>query len=503
MAPRLGWYLDGHRRENQWQGATAHQKSVRFPVAARQRIRPVSRDGEPTRARIHSQIPLRSQTEMPHPNWFIDSTLTAGVNRITGIPRVIRELVAASLGRYGDPEAVRLEPVGVRGERYRTCEFQQPRRATEARASRLLTVVHQSTDSFLREYAPRLQQAIVSGVMAIGGVPTWAIARTGEGTSDSPLRFHQGDVLILADATWVIPRWRNAVSAARADGARIIPVIYDLLPITHSEFFSRLFCVQFERWLTDMIPMSDALICISHSTAEELRLFATRQGQSHLLPPVGVFPLGATLAGGEDSPSESVAKVFQDHCCTFLMVGTIEPRKNHGQVLDAFQIAWAHGSNAQLVIIGRRGWQCDQIISRIKRLMQTGRRIAYIDNATDDDLRYAYRRAGCLIFSSFAEGFGLPIIEALALGLPVLASDIPVHREVGGRLVEYFPLGDTQRLAAVIQGVADGSILLSRNEAGVTHLTTWAESAAALASEIRKLLGDDSDPPTPRDHDPS
>jgi len=434
--------------------------------------------------------------------WFIDCTLTAGVDRITGIPRVVRELVAASSDSCGTADCPRFTPVGVRGGRYRDCES-QPNRHPRRRLARGLRTAAQRADAFLRDHAPSLQHAIVTAVMAAGGLPSLGLACAGVGTSDSPLRFHQGDVLILADATWVIPRWRNAVSAARADGARIIPVIYDLLPITHSECFSRLFCAQFERWLTDMIPMSDALVCISHATAEELRLFATSHGQSRLLPPVGVFPLGATLAGGDNSPSESVAKVFQEDCCAFLMVGTIEPRKNHGQVLDAFEIAWAHGSNAQLVIIGRRGWQCDQIISRIKRLMQTGRRIAYIDNATDDDLRYAYRRAGCLIFSSFAEGFGLPIIEALALGLPVLASDIPVHREVGGRLVEYFPLGDTQRLAAVIQGVADGSILLSRTEAGVTHLTTWAESAAALTSEIRKLLGDDSDQPTPRDHAPS
>jgi alpha-1,2-rhamnosyltransferase len=170
------------------------------------------------------------------------------------------------------------------------------------------------------------------------------------------------------------------------------------------------------------------------------------------------------------------------------MVGTIEPRKNHSLVLDAFDQAWSEGSQAPLVVIGKRGWQCEDVIARFADITRNGRPFTYICDATDADLQYAYRRSRCLIFPSFAEGFGLPIVEALAQGLPVIASDIPVHREVGNGHATYIPLGDPTHLARLIHSIEDGSTTLHAPTPGTVHLPTWAESAAAIQVEIDRLL---------------
>ena len=201
-----------------------------------------------------------------------------------------------------------------------------------------------------------------------------------------------------------------------------------------------------------------------------------------------MFPLGTKLTPAAAEPRTEVAAIFAKADRPFLMVGTIEPRTNHALVLDAFERFWAAGGNAPLVVIGRRGWQCDATLRRFTALAAAGRPFTHIGDATDADLQYAYRHARCLIFPSVAEGFGLPIVEALAQALPAIASDIPVHREVGGDLTTYIPLGDPAHLAALLRSIEDGSTVLTAPAPGTVHLPTWAESAAALQSEIDRLL---------------
>jgi len=324
--------------------------------------------------------------------------------------------------------------------------------------------------------------------MAAGGIPSLGLATAGAAAAAEPVLFQSGDVLLLADATWMIPRWKRAVESAKAEGARIVPLIHDLLPWSHPQFFAPLFCAQFTRWLHDMIPLADALICISAATADALRQFAAANGLADGLPPVGVVPLGTTLTPMASEPRTEVAAIFATGDRPFLMVGTIEPRKNHALVLDAFERLWATGGTAPLVVIGRRGWQCEATLRRFTAFAAAGRPFTHIVDATDADLHYAYRNARCLIFSSFAEGFGLPIVEALAQGLPAIASDIPVHREVGGDLATYIPLGDPGHLAELLRSIENGSTVLTAPGSGTVHLPTWAESAAAVQSEIDRLL---------------
>lgn len=363
---------------------------------------------------------------------------------------------------------------------------------TDAAKSSGLAIVTRSTlrrmDEWLRDHFPSIEHAVVKAVMAAGGIPSLGLATAGAAAAAEPVLFQSGDVLLLADATWMIPRWQSAVESAKAEGARVVPVIYDLLTLSHPQFFAPLFCAQFKRWLIEMIPLADACVCISHATADALRQFATAEGLTDALPPVGVFPLGTKLTPAAAEPRTEVAAIFAKADRPFLMVGTIEPRKNHALVLDAFERFWAAGGNAPLVVIGRRGWQCDATLRRFTALAAAGRPFTHIGDATDADLHYAYRHARCLIFPSVAEGFGLPIVEALAQALPAIASDIPVHREVGGDLTTYIPLGDPAHLAALLRSIEDGSTVLTAPAPGTVHLPTWAESAAALQSEIDRLL---------------
>lgn len=123
----------------------------------------------------------------------------------------------------------------------------------------------------------------------------------------------------------------------------------------------------------------------------------------------------------------------------FLMVGTIEPRKDHSLVLDTFEQLWTQGSGDKLCIIGKPGWNTEAFMLRLRTHPESGTRLLLLDHATDEILQEAYQRSDALIQASAGEGFGLPLIEAGQHGKPILCSDIPVFHEVGGSHALYFP----------------------------------------------------------------
>jgi glycosyltransferase involved in cell wall biosynthesis len=148
-----------------------------------------------------------------------------------------------------------------------------------------------------------------------------------------------------------------------------------------------------------------------------------------------------------------------------LTVGTIEPRKDHRVLLDALKLM---PDAPPLAIVGRVGWKAGDIVRRIVMMEKMGR-VRHLDQVDDSDLPALYSAAKALVLPSSYEGFGLPVLEAMACGCPVLCSWSSSLPEVGGRAVRYFRTGDSGDLAGRL------SILLSDEE-----LRT-AMSAAGLA----------------------
>lgn len=176
----------------------------------------------------------------------------------------------------------------------------------------------------------------------------------------------------------------------------------------------------------------------------------------------------------------------------YLMVGAIEPRKNHLTVLDAFERLWGRGSNVRLIVVGRRGWNCDAIERRFLAHPRLGRDLHWFPELSDTELEHCYRHAKAIVFASLGEGFGLPIVEGLQHGLPVIASDLPVHREVAGNFAAYFDPAKPEALATWIEqletmGELPG-ILPARNYRAVT----WYEATVELLSHCRDLVRESS-----------
>jgi O-antigen biosynthesis alpha-1,2-rhamnosyltransferase len=298
------------------------------------------------------------------------------------------------------------------------------------------------------------------------------------------VQFRRGDVLVLLDPAWSIDLSRE-LKRAKNEGVRIWMVVNDLIPIVYPELAPEGTPILMDKWLRQVVPLAHGALGISRSVAIELRAHLEDIGLgAHLR--IDHFYLGAGL--GEIEPGASrvaaITDIFAGGSRVYLIVGTIEPRKNHAMVIDTFERLWASGSSAKLLIFGRLGWRSDDLARRIRRHPELGRRLLWLEAGTDSELDFAYRHATALLFPSRCEGFGLPLVEAMRYGLPVLASDIPVFREIGGDYPRFF---DADASGALEHAVRQLELGLGPT-VGIRRIPrawlSWLESAQLLLQKV-------------------
>ena len=274
-------------------------------------------------------------------------------------------------------------------------------------------------------------------------------------------------------------------------GVRLCFVVYDMLPLLRPDWWPPEMSPKYERWLRTLASVADDICCISAAVADEVSEWVERTGIKGLYaqPAVRHFHLGADLSNSAPSRGwpedyEAVCAALDTDAPTFLMVGTIEPRKGHAEVLEAFDRLWAAGHAMNLVVVGKAGWMVDDTLARFRSHERRGKDFFWFDAASDECLEDLYRCATCLIAASEGEGFGLPLIEAARHGVPMIVRDLPVFREVAGKSAYYFGGPESAEL--------DHSLLewLALNEQGRAPLpsemkwNTWAQSAAQLVESL-------------------
>ncbi|HLD65990.1 MAG TPA: glycosyltransferase family 1 protein [Pseudomonas sp.] len=300
-----------------------------------------------------------------------------------------------------------------------------------------------------------------------------------------PLHAEPGDQLVLLDSSWHDDIFPLAEQLKRK-GVGVVSVIYDLIPLTHPQFCDEGLVKVFDQWFDWIARTADGFMAISQTISQQVDVEIQRRlGKKEALKRWhGHFHLGSELDLLRDTArlNPDLERMFRDAAPVYLMVSTIEPRKNHAYLLDAFELLWAQGSSARLCIIGKIGWKCEALVARIKRHPQHGKRLFMFNRVNDKSLEYAYARSRALVFPSYVEGFGLPLVEAMHRGLPAMASDIPVFREVGGDFMAYFDLAEPQSLAdLVLQFESTGSFPALRLIAD-WHWIGWREASEQLIS---------------------
>ncbi|GIX26083.1 MAG: hypothetical protein KatS3mg122_3314 [Caldimonas sp.] len=240
----------------------------------------------------------------------------------------------------------------------------------------------------------------------------------------------------------MVPAQQGFLQRWHDRGVKLWFVVYDLLPILFPQGFPEGAPQGHRRWF-EAIGRFDGLACISRAVADEVaaQLAQSRPGRERALP-IGWFHLGADVVHSQPSfglpaDAQQVLKALQRRP-TFLMVGTLEPRKGHAQTLEAFEQIWAQGSDANLAIVGKQGWMVEALVDRLRGHPEHGKRLFWLEGISDEYLEKVYAASTCLIAASYGEGFGLPLIEAAQHRLPIIARDIPVFREVAGEHAFFF-----------------------------------------------------------------
>jgi len=299
-----------------------------------------------------------------------------------------------------------------------------------------------------------------------------------------PISFSPGDVILMLDSSWHLPAW-EAISHAKDNGANVIVVIYDLIPITHPQFCEQALCKVFSRWFEQAEKNVDGYIAISKTVRCSLQDYLISLGATPDSERLGYFYLGADVAKEQGCAREELMGALKGS--SYLIVSTVEPRKNHQYLLDSFNQLWALGLDIKLHIVGRVGWRVDKLIRDIEQHPQFNAKLFLWNDLDDAELVYCYKNSKALVFPSYVEGFGLPIIEAQHYQLPVLASDTPIHREVGGGSVIYFDLADSADLVTKISDVEQGCLSLNEQAHFDLNQYTWQHSANRLVQEIRRI----------------
>ncbi len=298
-----------------------------------------------------------------------------------------------------------------------------------------------------------------------------------------------GDVFLALDSGWgTIDEYLRLFPALHSAGVIIIGVVYDLIPLAHCHYFKGLpgFKESFASWIGLLTAYSRALVGISQATRDETRAYLDSL-RLHRLPALDYFHLGFDRAEIRP-PAQNTTDVFDRHRFNLLMVGTLEIRKGYDTALDAFDRLSRDRTDIALHIIGKEGWNVEDALARIDAHPLLDKSLFWRAEADDALLAQAYSECDLLIAASHTEGFGLPLIEAAQVDLPVVASDIPVFTEVAGPHAYYFPAGDGKALAhTVATALADIADCTVRRSSAMPVLT-WRQSTDMLLRAVRTRL---------------
>jgi len=317
---------------------------------------------------------------------------------------------------------------------------------------------------------------------------------------DELIEHASGDVMLVADFTGglaVIANNAGVFAQLKNDGVELCFVVYDLLPVQMPNFFPP---GQFDYldWLNTVSSVADRVICISKDVANEMKSWVEISGFSRLLPmKICWFHLGADINNSVPTcglPNNADRILCQIQARTsFLMVGTIEPRKGYLQTIEAFTQLWLDGVDVNLVIVGKEGWQGLQdelrrnileIACAILNHPELNKKLIWLKGISDEYLEIVYAASTCLIAASEGEGFGLPLIEAAQHKKPIIARDIPVFRELAGESAFYF--GGLSSLAMAVS-IVEWIELYKHNshpKSEAMPYLTWQESAAQLKLQL-------------------
>ncbi len=275
------------------------------------------------------------------------------------------------------------------------------------------------------------------------------------------LRSHflpKDDAIVSSQTTYVVAS-HSGVGKVRGGMSRLDPLgkmqrliyIHDLIPIDYPEYQRPETKQQFSGFLKELTDAPVVAVSNSYDTDRRVKKFATENAWQLRATDVVVPTLDFKKTPA--TPLTPPVSAFLNHKSPyFVIVGTIEPRKNHLLLLQIWrELSQQQENPPRLCIIGKRGWENENVVDMLERCPAIRDTVFEFTGLSDFEVQTMLQNATALLFPSFAEGLGIPILEAAALGVPCVASDIPVFREIAPAGTTFLnPLDGAGWLAAIV-----------------------------------------------------
>lgn len=298
----------------------------------------------------------------------------------------------------------------------------------------------------------------------------------------------KGAVFFDLDAAWMCRMKRSyLLPIIKEQGATIVAHIYDIISITHPQYCLERGVYNFMDFIGAHLQYADLIISNAQATVDELAKLAKDTCCS--LPKCHVVPLGSDFhdngAVQDSEVPDALAKTVKQ-APYLLMVGTIEPRKNHKLLLRAYDER-LKDMGYNIIMAGYMGWKMEEFEAKLKKHPDYMNGVYHFEGLNDKAITYLYQHAKALVFCSYTEGYGLPIIESLQRGTPVFAADLPIYREVAENFCVWFEQDNVTQLVDAVAEMDRGGCAQINCDA--IKLATWDDTAKSIEDSLLSLKG--------------
>jgi glycosyltransferase involved in cell wall biosynthesis len=307
--------------------------------------------------------------------------------------------------------------------------------------------------------------------------------------SRGPAKLDAGTCVISVGLDWQYKDLRSLWSLKQSRGFRYCAMIHDLIPLSFPHFVTPGYDTFLADYFGELIWLADLAMCNSESTRQDWMRFCHDFGVD---VPSYAFPLGCDLPAAPtqaELPPQLKGKQFA------LFVSTIEPRKNHRVLYDAWDRCIGSGAvdaeRDRLVFVGRAGWQVNDLMRELAANPATRDSIVVLNEVGDDVLAALYRACAFVLFPSFCEGYGIPVAEALGYAKLCITSNAGSLTEIGGDLVRCVDPKDTLGWAHAIAHYMAAPAELddwSRQIKSEHRPVTWNDAARRFFTTIRDTV---------------
>lgn len=421
---------------------------------------------------------------------------------VAGIPRVMYELSK----RFKDTENYRIVHVSWVKEVGKFCEIDFF--ATMDKLGKGIVYIKDGNDSTPgKNHTSSVKRAsfevfrpikrVAKKVIELAGLSDVALIKkaqnelaSAEARTYKQVQFKKHDAIFIPWGEWWDEQFLQALeNGVRDVDLKIIPVIHDVLPFTLAPQFSGHSTESLANYCRRIVPISALTLSVSKATQEDLHSWLKKQ--KIMPPPMEVFRLGedfefakAEIPDDDNFKEAGLAK--KDY---IICVGTVEARKNHTLIYYVYKLAKSRGIDLPpIAIVGRRGWKTEQIYDFMTQDPEVKDKFVFLHNVSNEHLSWLFDHAKLSLAPSFCEGWGMPIAESVARGVPCACSNTTSMVEIAEGYVQHFsPASTDECLAAIVDMLGEKSQKKWRAKIKTYKQTTWDESYKTVRKKMQEV----------------